>query len=99
MVSSQKRKGWVSPLSARILAIMLLPVLLLLIGLISVDQYRQVLISAELEALERQGKTLARSLALADAENAPIAQRRLSPKTLQHLLPLVGYGSSLRARV
>ena len=99
MIPKRKTRRWFSPLSARILAIMLLPILLLLIGLVSVDQYRQVLISAELEALERQGKTLARSLALADAENAPIAQRSLSPKSLQHLLPLVGYGSSLRARV
>ena len=94
-----KRPRWFSPLSARILAIMLLPLLVLLIGLVSVDQYRQVLVTAELEALERQGRTLARSLALADAENAPIAQRRLSRKTLRHLLPLVGYGSTLRARV
>ena len=94
---SQKR--WFSPLSARILAIMLLPLLLLLIGLVSVDQYRKVLVRAELEALERQGKTLARSLALADADYAPVARRRLAPRTLQHLLPLVGYGSTLRARV
>lgn len=99
MIKKLTRHRWISPLSARILAIMLLPLLLLLIGLIWVDQYRQVLVSAELEALERQGLTLARSLALADAENVFIAQRRLSIKTLQHLLPLVGYGSSLRARV
>ena len=99
MVKLMKWPSWFSPLSARILAIMILPLLILLIGLVSVDQYRQVLVAGELEALERQGRTLARSLALSDAENAPVAQRRLSRKTLQHLLPLVGYGSSLRARV
>ena len=90
---------WFSPLSARILAIMLLPILLLVIGLFSVDQYRRVLINAELDALERQGRTLARSLALEEADNAPFASRQLSPATLRHLLPLVGYGSVLRARI
>jgi two-component system sensor histidine kinase ChvG len=95
--SSQKRL--ISPLSARILAIMLLPLLLLLIGLFSVDKYGRVLIAAELDALQRQGEMLARSLALAEADRTPLAQRRLSDQTLRHLLPLVGYGSVLRARV
>jgi len=95
--SSQKRL--ISPLSARILAIMLLPLILLLIGLFSVDKYGRVLIAAELDALQRQGEMLARSLALAEADRTPLAQRRLSDQTLRHLLPLVGYGSVLRARV
>lgn len=93
------QKRLVSPLSARILAIMLLPLILLLIGLISVDKYGRVLIAAELDALQRQGEMLARSLALAEADRTPLAQRRLSDQTLRHLLPLVGYGSVLRARV
>ena len=97
-----RRRFWpsfISPLSARILAIMLLPLALFLVGLFSVDQYRHVLIAAELDALERQGRTLARSLALAEAEQNPFAQRQLSSQTMRHLLPLVGYGSELRARV
>ena len=99
---ASRRRFWpsfISPLSARILAIMLLPLALFLVGLFSVDQYRDVLIAAELDALERQGRTLARSLALAEAEKTPFAQRQLSSQTMRHLLPLVGYGSELRARV
>ncbi|MBT5728829.1 MAG: histidine kinase, partial [Alphaproteobacteria bacterium] len=60
---ASRRRFWpsfISPLSARILAIMLLPLALFLVGLFSVDQYRDVLIAAELDALERQGRTLAR---------------------------------------
>ena len=92
-----------SRLSARILAIMLLPLGLFMVGLFSVGQYKNVLISAELDALERQGVVLARSLALAEVEfeNAQNMnpRRNLSKQTMKQLLPLVGYGSELRARV
>ncbi len=93
--------SFISPLSARILAIMLLPLALFVIGLFSIDQYRKVLVRAEFDALERQGMTLARSLALAEADSKGrrVATRELSPATMRHLLPLVGYGSQLRARV
>lgn len=89
-----------SLLSVRIMAIMLVPLAMFLIGLFSIDQYRTTLIQAEFTALERQAFTLARSLALAEAERqGDFTRRRLSPETMNHLLPLVGYGSELRARV
>ena len=90
-----------SRLTARIMAIMLLPLVLFMVGLFSVGQYKSVLIRAELDALERQGVVLARSLALAEVQSQDIQQprRTLSPETMQQLLPLVGYGSLLRARV
>ena len=98
-------KRLVSPLSIRILLIMLLPLVLFFIGILAVDRYRIVLIDAELGALKRQGETLARSLALANtdthgnSDNTDVLNRGLAPSTLRHILPLVGYGSSLRARV
>ena len=98
-------KRLVSPLSIRILLIMLLPLVLFFMGILAVDRYRILLIDAELGALKRQGETLARSLALANADaygsndNADVLNIGLSPKTLRHILPLVGYGSSLRARI
>ena len=89
-----------SRLSTRIMAIMLVPLVLFFIGLFSIDQYRTTLIRSEFTALERQGFTLARSLALAQSEiDGTLARRRLSPETMNHLLPLVGYGTELRARV
>ena len=92
-----------SRLSARILALMLLPLLLFMIGLFSVGQYKKVLITAELDALQRQGVVLARSLALAEVEwqktSGQTTNRNLSKETMKQLLPLVGYGSELRARV
>ncbi len=53
-----------SRLTARIMAIMLFPLAIFLLGLLSLDQYRTTLIQLEFVALERQGFTLARSLAL-----------------------------------
>ena len=89
-----------SRLSTRIMAIMLFPLVLFFVGLFSIDQYRTTLIRSEFTALERQGFTLARSLALAQSEiDGSLARRRLSPETMNHLLPLVGYGTELRARV
>lgn len=89
-----------SRLTARIMAIMLFPLAIFLVGLLSLDQYRTTLIQSEFVALERQGFTLARSLALAEADrDRRVARRQLSPETMTHLLPLVGLGSSLRARV
>ena len=99
---AEKIRFWpsfISPLSARILAIMLFPLALFFIGLFSIDQYRSVLVQAEFEALERQGRILARSLALEDTRERPFGLRGLAPKTMRHLLPLVGYGTQLRARV
>ncbi len=82
------------------MVIMLVPLSIFFIGLFSIDQYRTTLIQAEFTALERQGFTLARSLALAESERQGVnARRRLSPETMSHLLPLVGYGTELRARV
>ena len=89
-----------SRLSTRIMAIMMFPLVLFFVGLFSIDQYRTTLIQSEFTALERQGFTLARSLALAQADiDGGLARRRLSPETMNHLLPLVGYGTDLRARV
>ena len=100
-----------SRLTTRILVIMLLPLVLFLIGLFSVGLYKDVLIQAELDALERQGIVLARSLALAEVDSLnkqrQIGARsasdgssvNLSRETMKQLLPLVGYGSILRARV
>lgn len=98
-------KRRISPLSIRILLIMLLPLILFFIGILAVDRYRIVLIDAELSALKRQGETLARSLALANADSLSNSNGLdssnigLAKSTLRHILPLVGYGTSLRARI
>lgn len=93
-----QRKG-ISLLTVRILAIMIFPLFVFLAGFLAIDSYRITLIEAELDALERQGLTMARSLALEEARRFPNSPRQLSIETMGQLLPLVGYRSSLRARV
>ena len=93
-----QRKG-ISLLTVRILAIMIFPLFVFMAGFLAIDTYRITLIEAELDALERQGLTMARSLALEEARRFPNSPRQLSVETMGQLLPLVGYRSSLRARV
>ncbi len=100
MVRATLKPFRMSRLTARIMAITLFPLAIFFVGLLSIDQYRTTLIQSEFVALERQGFTLARSLALAEAaRDSSVVRRQLSTETMTHLLPLVGLGSSLRARV
>lgn len=90
---------FISPLTVRILVIMLFPVAAFLVGLFLVDQYRATLIKAELTALERQGTTLALSLGLEDARSRPFTRGPLSASSIRHLEPFVSYGPRLRVRL
>ena len=65
MVRATLKPFRMSRLTARIMAITLFPLAIFFVGLLSIDQYRTTLIQSEFVALERQGFTLARSLALA----------------------------------
>ena len=76
MASGFVTRRRMSRLTARIMAIMLFPLAIFLVGLLSLDQYRTTLIQSEFVALERQGFTLARSLALAEAARDRRAARR-----------------------
>ena len=54
------------PLKTRILVIILLPVLLYPIIIIYFNKYQDILIRSEFAAIERQGLTLTKALALAE---------------------------------
>ncbi|MBT5659971.1 MAG: HAMP domain-containing protein [Rhodospirillaceae bacterium] len=56
------RRGLFSPLTLRILAVNVLALAILVGGLLFLDQYRQSLIDAELEALKSQGEIFAAAL-------------------------------------
>ena len=86
-----------SRLSTRIMVIMLVPCCFLC----RFVQHRPVshhLDPSEFTALERQGFTLARSLALAEAERDIGAVGTPFARAMNHLLPLVGCGTE-QARV
>lgn len=87
------------PLKLRILFIILLPVLLYPIIIIYFNKYQDILIRSEFAAIERQGITLTKALALAESQYGLIQNNQISSPALQSLIPKVDYGSNIRARV
>ena len=87
------------PLKMRILVIILLPVLLYPIIIIYFNKYQDILIRSEFAALERQGLTLTKALALAENQYSLIEKNLISSPALQSLIPKVEYGSNIRAQV
>ena len=83
----------------RILVIILLPVLLYPIIIIYFNKYQDILIRSEFAAIERQGLTLTKALALAENQYGLIQRNQISSPALQSLIPKVQYGSSIRARL
>ena len=87
------------PLKLTILFIILLPVLLYPIIIIYFNKYQDILIKSEFAAIERQGITLTKALALAESQYGLIQNNEISGPALQSLIPKVEYGSNIRARV
>ena len=83
----------------RILFIILLPVILYPIILIYFNKYQDILIRSEFAAIERQGLTLTKALALAENQYGLIQNNQISSPALQSLIPKVEYGSNIRARL
>ena len=83
----------------RILFIILLPVILYPIILIYFNKYQDILIKSEFAAIERQGLTLTKALALAENQYGLIQNNQISSPALQSLIPKVKYGSNIRARL
>ena len=80
------------PLKMRILAIILLPVILYPLIIIYFNKYQDILIKSEFAALERQGLTLTKALALAENQYNLIEKNQISSPALQTLIPKVEYG-------
>ena len=83
----------------RILVIILLPVLLYPIIIIYFNKYQDILIRSEFAAIERQGLTLTKALALAENQYGLIERNQISSPALQSLIPKVEYGSNIRAQL
>lgn len=92
-----------SPLTRRILAVNILPVVLLAAGLLFLDQYRDELIHSELEAMHVQAEMIAAAL----GENAVLPVSQLGrppgspslPDNVKHMLRRLTEASGARARL
>ena len=97
-VRTRQRK-WISPLTLRIWVIVIFPIALFYIGLVQIDQYRRTVIDSHLDALYRQGDTLARSIGDTDAQHSEQARRRLSELTAERATQLIASIPDSRIRI
>lgn len=98
-----------SPLTLRILAVNLTAPVLLVLGLLFLDQYEDTLIAAELDALRTQGELMAASIGegaviISDTDAIPLftpegAMRVIDPDPARQLLRRQGTIARLRAQL
>ena len=89
----------ISLLTLRILVIVVFPTAMFFLGLLHVDQYRSTVLKSEIDALYRQGNTLARTIGMTDAQFSAQAQRRISELTVQRASQLIASIPDARIRI
>jgi two-component system sensor histidine kinase ChvG len=94
-----RRRRLVSPLTRRILALNVLVLMVPVLGLMHLDQYRQSLIAAELDALRTQGKAFALSLGSTAVVGTQFGDEQLLPEMARHLMRVLLMDSGVRARI
>ncbi len=80
------REGWVSPLLRRILLVNALPLALLVVALLYLDQYRNGLLEAQIGALREQARVFAGALAESAVRTTDPDNPRLVPGVARSLL-------------
>ncbi len=80
------RDGWVSPLLRRILLVNALPLALLVVALLYLDQYRNGLLEAQIGALREQARVFAGALAESAVRTTDPEHPRLVPEVARSLL-------------
>jgi two-component system sensor histidine kinase ChvG len=80
------RQGWVSPLLRRILLVNALPLALLVVALLYLDQYRNGLLEAQIGAQREQARVFASALAESAVRTTDPDNPRLVPEVAKSLL-------------
>jgi len=92
------RRPWRSPLTWRILLLNLLVLVIPVMGLLHLDQYRDSLITAELEGLRSQGRSFALSLGSTAVVASNAGREALLPELTRNLVRVLLTDSKVRAR-
>ncbi len=95
----RRRHRLISPLTRRILALNVLVLMVPVLGLMHLDQYRQSLIAAELDALRTQGRAFALSLGSTAVVGTQFGKEQLLPEMARHLMRVLLIDSGVRARI
>ena len=94
-----RRRRLISPLTRRILTLNVLVLMIPVLGLMHLDQYRESLIAAELDALRTQGKAFALSLGSTAVVGTAFGDEQLLPEMARHLMRVLLIDSGVRARI
>ena len=94
-----RRKGLRSPLTRRILAINIIALVVPVLGLLHLDQYRQSLISSELDGLQVQAHAFALSLGSAAVVTNDIGEDYLAPVAARQIARMLLLNAGVRARI
>lgn len=96
---AQRRPLWHSPLTRRILAVNIIALIIPVIGLLYLDNYRQSLIQSELELLKTEAKLFSGALAASGVVTGPLGEERLLPETTRQTVRRLVDVSQTRARL
>jgi two-component system sensor histidine kinase ChvG len=94
-----RRPAWRSPLTRRILALNVLVLVVPVLGLMHLEQYRESLIRAETESMRIQARAFAATLANSAVVVTEDGQERLLRQGTQHTMRVLLSDSNVRARV
>jgi len=93
------RRGWPSPLTRRILALNVLVLLIPVLGLLHLNDYRESLISSEVDSLRIQARAFALSFASTTVVETQAGEERVLPESARHLMRVLLSGTRVRARI
>jgi two-component system, OmpR family, sensor histidine kinase ChvG len=94
-----RRPLWQSPLTRRILAVNIIALVIPVVGLLYLDNYRQNLIQSELELLKTEAKLFSGALAASGVVTGPLGEERLLPETTRQTVRRLVDVSQTRARL
>lgn len=97
--SPRRRSRWRSPLTRRILAMNVLVVVIPIVGLLHLDQYRDSLVAAAQDALLIQGQAFSQSLGSTAAISDEGGEEQLMPDITRSLMRLLFSDTGVRARI
>jgi len=97
--AKRRPRGWRSPLTRRILTINVLVLLIPVLGLMHLDQYRGSLIAAEIDSLRIQARAFSLSLGSTAVVATQVGDERLLPEVTRNLMRVLLVDTGVRARI
>ncbi|MGF1592360.1 MAG: stimulus-sensing domain-containing protein [Kiloniellaceae bacterium] len=95
----RRPRGWRSPLTRRILTINVMVLLIPVLGLMHLDQYRDSLIAAEIDSLRIQARAFSLSLGSTAVIATQVGDERLLPEVTRNLMRVLLVDTGVRARI